>query len=1010
MICITEIICTRFTMPKPATPPGVIFDLLRLYDLRCDARFIGTVNLVGLWRDFIDPFFLALGWDMRDPAVPACVRGAFARHLPVKTRDGEIHSTCSFKLDGQPQFLVVLETPSAFIRKPDDACFRLRRFAWNAEIPLLIVTNFEEWAVYDCTRMPELRDGAPDTRIASFTYRDYPDKWGWISSIFSKEAVIGGSIRSYAGKAAEQPGYTGVAGLFLGDLEKWREILARNIANRNHSIMTDELNDAVHQTICRVILLQVCGDRGIHAAGKILSLLDLAILPPVIDDLIMEGIAGRLSGAASPYELSAIPPETLAALFSRFLEKTVRMRGGHQVMVEARPGERYPGISSPPRYIVEYMIRRTITDLTLHRTPREVASMHILDPSCGAGLFLSGMYQALLDWHLDWYTVHLIPDMGGSSSFFSCAKDLPPPGAYQAGEDGDTGITFPVRNPDHAEDPGMHHGWRLTFGEKIRILLTTIYGVDLHRQAVRMTILLLMIHLIRDENRITPEGSRMLEAVIITLREHIRCGNALIGPDYFDLGQTHPYNYREEKKVNPFAWHAAFPEVTDRGGFNAVIGNPPSATLDYTREVKKYLQTRYAVYQRSPDLTPYFIEKGISLLTPGGTLSVFVSSAWLRAGDGKPLRRYLMNRQIKEIIDFRGVGNEIKGSCILLVSNTRAALPFRAVKVKNLTFADLDEYLRSHGHPVDQTALHDGGWTLEDTRTPVILGKIRAAGKPLEEYVMGRLTRGTDTRYPPASVIDEQTKKRMVMEDPQKGLLLKPFLRAKDIHRYARPRPGRYLILKPGRWPASHADNSPDPGKQLSERYPVVPGHPEQSGLAEIPGPDYPQDPADVHTCSRSSVQPRIITPSLAEKPSFTLDTRGLAADEQITIVPQPDLYLLGILNSRVMDFFIRATTPENHGPYSPYTPRSLSRIPVYTPDFDNPTDRSRYYRIEMLVTRLLDLYEQIRILTPGHEQCQVMKEIDTIEEAIDDTVYSLYGLTKADRLFVNEETSRIRG
>ncbi|MDD1712865.1 MAG: hypothetical protein LUQ69_06845, partial [Methanoregulaceae archaeon] len=100
-------------MPKPATPPGVIFDLLRLYDLRCDARFTGTDNLVGLWRDFIDPFFLALGWDMQDPTVPACVRGAFARHLSVKMRDGEIHSACSFKLDGQPQFLVVLETPSA---------------------------------------------------------------------------------------------------------------------------------------------------------------------------------------------------------------------------------------------------------------------------------------------------------------------------------------------------------------------------------------------------------------------------------------------------------------------------------------------------------------------------------------------------------------------------------------------------------------------------------------------------------------------------------------------------------------------------------------------------------------------------------------------------------------------------------------------------------------------------------------------------------------------------------
>jgi hypothetical protein len=1000
-----EIISTRFTMQKPAAFPDAILDLLRRFEFRRDARLTGTGEMMEFWKEFIDPFFMALGWDMQDSTTPARVRGAYARRLRVTTRDRATYSSCLFGLDGHPQFLVVLGTPPVCTTDHDDTCPGLRRYAWNAEIPLLIITNCKEWAVYDCTHMPEPRDDEPDARIASFTFRDYPGRWDWMSSIFSKEAVIAGSVRDYAGKAAEKRGSAGVAAAFLRDLERWREILARDIANRNHAITTDELNDAVHQTICRVIFLRLCEDRGIHVTRTLLAHLEGAIPPWVIDDAVIEGITGRLSGPAGPYEVSAIPPATLAAVFGRFLEKTVRMRGGHHPVIETRPGERDPGIISPPRFIVEYMVRNMTGVITGSRTPREIAPLRILDPSCCGGLFLSGMYEALLDWHLGWYTMHLIPVLLASSPPHPRVDGLLPAGAFQDGE-----IAVPVYYPGDDANPGRRFDWRLTFREKTRILLNAIYGVDINRQAVRMTILLLMLHLIRDEVGTTPDLSRILESVLPTLHEHIRCGNSLIGPDYFDLGQTHPYHYREEKKVNPFTWHTAFSEVMEHGGFDALIGNPPSSIPAITREQKQYLQTHYSVYRVTPDLTPYFIEKGISLLAPGGKLSVLVSSEWLRAGDGKPLRKYLVNRQIEEIIDFDGRGNEIRGSCILRVSNTLPVHPFRAAKVKNLGFADLDTYVRSRGHPVDQTMLQDGGWTLEDTRTAMVIGKLRAAGRPLEEYVMCQLTRGTGSGYPASAIIDEQEKTRMLREDPRKGLLLKPFLRAKDIHRYAKPRPGRYVIVKPDRWPASHTDDT-DTGKRLPVQA-LIPRQPSENRSAERTGSRSQGKPGEqrIHGYSLSTAHPCIITSSHAERPSFTLDTGGSLADDQITIIAYHDLYLLGILNSKVTDFFIRATTTGKPGPSSRYTPRSLSRIPVYTPDFDNPVDKSRHDRIELLVTRLLDLYDRLQHVTLSHEQCLVREEIGAIEGTIDEIVYTLYGLAQTERIFIDEETSRYPG
>ena len=58
--------------------------------------------------------------------------------------------------------------------------------------------------------------------------------------------------------------------------------------------------------------------------------------------------------------------------------------------------------------------------------------------------------------------------------------------------------------------------------------------------------------------------------------------------------------------------------MTKAGGFDVVIGNPPYVRQESLKDQKEYYQSRYAVYQGTADLYAYFIEKGISLLRPGG--------------------------------------------------------------------------------------------------------------------------------------------------------------------------------------------------------------------------------------------------------------------------------------------------------------------------------------------------------------------------------------------------------
>ncbi len=45
-------------------------------------------------------------------------------------------------------------------------------------------------------------------------------------------------------------------------------------------------------------------------------------------------------------------------------------------------------------------------------------------------------------------------------------------------------------------------------------------------------------------------------------------------------------------RVNAFDWEAEFPEIMGRGGFDAVIGNPPYIRLEWisTCQLRKYWQ------------------------------------------------------------------------------------------------------------------------------------------------------------------------------------------------------------------------------------------------------------------------------------------------------------------------------------------------------------------------------------------------------------------------------------
>lgn len=130
---------------------------------------------------------------------------------------------------------------------------RLRRYAWSAKLPVSILTDFEELAVYDCRIRPAKNDKASTARVMYHRYTEYPELWDTLVGLFSPEAIRRGALDQFVASKKVKRGTAEVDTAFLDEIETWRESLARNIALRNEGLSQRDLNFAVQRTIDRLV-------------------------------------------------------------------------------------------------------------------------------------------------------------------------------------------------------------------------------------------------------------------------------------------------------------------------------------------------------------------------------------------------------------------------------------------------------------------------------------------------------------------------------------------------------------------------------------------------------------------------------------------------------------------------------------------------------------------------------------------------------------------------------------
>lgn len=399
------------------------------------------------------------------------------------------------------------------------------------------------------------------------------------------------------------------------EIDGWRLELARGLLDCYPDMSETVLTGAVQRIIDAVMFVRMCETRAILPQGAlrqlcaepepVAALQRLGVLrdsdphygvaadafPTGVPGRVLAPLAERLYAPSHARRLAAMPSENLGHMYEQALGRAVRIGPDRAVrLASAASARRALGVYYTPRAIVDYLVHTTVAPLFAGRSLRPVQGLQIVDPACGSGSFLVGVYRYLLDWYRDAYL-----RAGGA-----------------------------LRDQHLCRTPA---GWQIVPAERVRILERHVHGVDIDPHAVALTRRALYLEALQGA---TPaeQQARLAAPAWPDLDRNLRCGNALVGPDIHAMHAGHAVDTAraggaappavDEAVVRPLDWPSSFPAAFDRSrpGFDVVIGNPPwgQKGIDEPPVVKEYLRRRFESLGGIYDLFRPFVEQGIRLL------------------------------------------------------------------------------------------------------------------------------------------------------------------------------------------------------------------------------------------------------------------------------------------------------------------------------------------------------------------------------------------------------------
>jgi type I restriction-modification system DNA methylase subunit len=358
-------------------------------------------------------------------------------------------------------------------------------------------------------------------------------------------------------------------------------------------------------------------------------------------------------------------------------------------------------------------------------------------------------------------------------------------------------------------------------------------------------------------------------------------------------------------KAGEFDWMVDFAEIMADGGFDLVIANPPYIRHQEIKEIKQTLKKVYPlIYEGRSDLYCYFYARSLQLVNSGGMLAFISSNQWFSAGYGQKLREHISKTcQIHSITDFTGLKvfkSAAVSVCIFIAQNHESQnnlVEFTKVISLSPPYPDIKAVIENTGIVIDQNTLSGSSWALVDNISSEKVRQMDLRGIPLGIYLANqgcKISHGIPTGFNKAFVIDDNTRLELIEKDRKSEEIIKPLIVGSDIRKWRIELKNQWIICSP--W-TLQIDQYPAIKKymmqwkrELESRSECMEGRYNWWCMARY-GAEFVND----------FNSPKIVYPEINQESRFTLDRGGNFINNKAFPIPGADLYLLGILNSKIV-------------------------------------------------------------------------------------------------------------
>ena len=919
-------------------------------------------------QDFINPFFEYLGWDISNKEGLSQTYRDVIHEDKLKIGKETKAPDYSFRIGGNRVFFVEAKKPSRNLKEDADAAYQIRRYAWSGKLAVSILTDFEEFAIYDCSKKPSPNDKASMSRIEYINYEDYLNRFDFLYDTFAKENVLRGSLEKYNADTKSKKGTESVDIDFLNSLDDLRTKLASNISKLN-SLSLRDLNFAVQHIIDRIIFLRVAEDRGVENYGDLREACsgnnyykniveifkksdgkynsgifdfskDKITQNIEVDNKVIKEIINDLYYPKSPYEFSVISVEIIGNAYEQFLGKTITIgknnaKSGQmpKAKIELKPEVRKAGgVYYTPEYIVDYIVENTVGEKIKGKTPKEIASIKIVDPACGSGSFLIGAYKYLLNYHREYYSKQ------GKKKFLGSKEDA-------ITEDGE-----------------------LALWVKKQILINNIFGVDIDSNAVEVTKLSLLLKCMENETPASIMNNQSLfnERALPSLDENIKCGNSLIGNDFYSGGDSLNIDIETQYKINCFDWEDEFKNVFACGGFDVVIGNPPYVFIkyvDWADDVKDYFSSNYDITNKDNksksnqsgkiNLYTLFIFRAIKLLKENGLFSFIVPNGLLRTTTYDMARKFILdNYHIDLIADLKdGVFKGVTAPTIIFkFSKSHSNDDTKIIDANCLVDGFVNE---SKYHYINQSIfLKNTSYAFNiflDSKENSFFEKIENSNMYLGD-ICSHIIAGIDCKQ-------EQILSEMV-DNP----LCKKLLKGKNIKKYKIEFDNNYLIFERKKLNRARPDEVWNSDKKIITQ--------------RISG----------------GLHPIVAALDTENYYSFASTNLILIRDDFRDIYSYE--LICALLNSKLINFYYVKNFTNASTLTVNISKTFLEKIPLPLIDLNNKEDKEMHDKIVNLVDNIIALNKKLAVEKNPNSITIINRQINAVDKQIDSLVYKLYNLS----------------